>query len=108
MLDRWNHRFLNRVYTPDEIARCARRKRPAASFAMRFAAKEALSKALGTGFRQGLAWKDIEVGHDRRGKPMLLLRGKAEQIAAEQNVLRSHVSLSDDGEYAVAMVVLED
>ena len=75
---------------------------------MRFAAKEALSKALGTGFRRGLAWKDIEVTHDRLGKPLLALRGKAGNIASEQKVLRSHVSLSDDGEYAVAMVVLED
>jgi len=108
ILDRWNYRFLNRVYTPDEIALCLRRKHPAASFAMRFAAKEALAKALGTGFRRGLGWKDIEVSHDRRGKPLLLLRGNAENIASEQNVLRSHVSLSDDGEYAIAMVVLED
>ena len=108
ILDRWNDRFLNRVYTPSEIALCVRRKRPAAAFAMRFAAKEALSKALGTGFRRGLAWKDIEVSRDRRGKPLLALRGKAGNIASEQKVLRSHVSLSDDGEYAVAMVVLED
>lgn len=108
VIDRWDHRFLNRVYTPAEIALCERRKRPASAFAMRFAAKEALSKALGTGFRRGLAWKDIEVTHDRRGKPLLALRGKAEHIASEQNVLRSHVSLSDDGEYAVAVVVLED
>jgi len=105
--DRWKERFRKRVFTEAEIRLCAARPRPAAAFAMRFAAKEAASKALGTGFRQGVAWRDIEVTHNEHGKPGLNLYGKAARVAHSLGVNRLHVSMSDDGAYAVAMVVLE-
>lgn len=106
-LKRWNTRFLKRVFTDAEIQFCQKRFRPASCFAMRFAAKEAFSKALGTGMRYGVYWRDIEVFHNRRGKPGLNVYGNCLRLIQEVNIRGIHVSLSDEGEYANAMVVLE-
>ena len=105
-LDRFGPRFVQRCFCPDEARICQARPHPASAFAMRFAAKEAFSKAAGLGMR-GLAWREIEVVHDKRGKPSLLLHGRAKDWAREHGMNSGHVSLSDDGDYAIAMVVLE-
>jgi len=107
VIKRWNDRFLGRIFTPDEITFCRRRVRPVSCFAMRFAAKEACSKALGTGMRRGVYWRDIEVCHNRYGKPGLNLYGHALELVREARINPPHLSLSDEGDYAVAMVVLE-
>ncbi len=98
---RWGDRFLTRIYTVGEIAYCRGR---APELAVRFAAKEATSKALGTGI-VGLSWREMEVVPDRRGKPAMVLHGKAAARAAEIGLERFEVSLSHSRELAIAMVV---
>jgi holo-[acyl-carrier protein] synthase len=100
-------RLLARLFTPAERADCERARDPWPAYAARFAAKEALLKALGTGLRQGLGWQQIEVRHDALGKPQLVLSGRAAAIAAARGATRVHLSLSDLPELAVAQVLLE-
>ena len=107
VLERWRDRFVTRVFTPGEARTCYARSFPASAFAMRFAAKEAFSKALGLGMRKGVRWRDIEVFHFPGGKPGLRVHGKSYDICLEEEITGFHLSLSDDGDYGVAMVVLE-
>ena len=107
VLKRWEKRFINRVFAVEEITFCNKRAFPPSSFAMRFAAKEAFSKAIGLGMRGGIRWRDIEVFHFPGGRPGLRLHGKASQICRENKIVASHLSLTDEGDYGVAMVVLE-
>ena len=103
VLDRYGQRFLNRVFTPDEIAYCRGR---APNLAGRFAAKEAAMKALGTGVR-GVGWKDIEVIRADSGAPSLRLHGRAEKRAERLQVGEMSLSISHSREYAVAFVVAQ-
>jgi len=105
-LDRWGDRFLGRVFTSGEKAYCLAHRMPAQSLALRFAAKEACSKALGTGMRQGIAWRQMEVASEPSGRPVLRLSGAAMARAAALGAFSFHVSLSHEREYAVAVVVL--
>ena len=105
-LARHGQRFLERCFTPGERALCLSRPRPASALAMRFAAKEAFAKAAGLGMR-GLAWREIEVIHDPRGKPSLRLHGRALGWMRANEVNSSHLSLTDEGGFAAAVVVLE-
>ena len=108
VLQRWGERFINRVFTEQETELCSKRVYPASAFALRFGAKEAFSKALGLGMRRGVRWKDIEVFHHSSGKPGLKVYGHASAICDEKKITRFHVSLSDEGDYATAMVLLEE
>jgi len=99
--------LIRRVFTPGEIGYCGPKKRSAQHYALRFAAKEAFFKALGLGLRDGMSWHDVEVVKDALGKPDLVLHGRAAEIFAERGLSRSLTSLSHDGAYAVAVVVLE-
>ncbi|MFN8642301.1 MAG: holo-ACP synthase [Candidatus Binatia bacterium] len=103
---RWGERFRQRVFTPGEIAYCLRRRRNGESFAARFAAKEAVMKALGTGYAKGVWWRDIEVVRDS-GAPRLVLRGGAAARAAALGVSRWHLSLTHTAGQALAHVVAE-
>ncbi len=103
---RFGERFIQRCFTEAEAAEALARANPAQALAMRFAAKEAFSKAIGLGMR-GLAWREIEVVHDERGKPSLLLHGRASRLLKDQGATNCFVSLSDDGGLAAAVVVLE-
>ena len=103
VLDRYGQRFLNRVFTPDEIAYCRGR---APNLAGRVAAKEAAMKALGTGVR-GVSWKDIEVIRADSGAPSLRLHGRAEKRAERLQVGEMSLSISHSREYAVAFVVAQ-
>ncbi|MFN2251745.1 MAG: holo-ACP synthase [Anaerolineae bacterium] len=102
-------RFLARVYTPDEIARY-RDRLP--ELAARFAAKEAVSKALGVGLRHmsthGIGWQEVEVLPDPLGKPVVHLSGYARQLAEEQGLHEWAISLSHGRDYAVAFVIATD
>ena len=98
---RYGQRFLNRIYTAAEQARCRGR---ADELAARFAAKEAVSKALGTGMR-GVLWKEIEVVNDPRGKPLVRLHGAAERRAAELGIHDMDISLTHSRDQAIAFVV---
>jgi holo-[acyl-carrier protein] synthase len=106
-LDRHGERFLRRIYTPGERAYCAKFKNPAERYAARFAAKEAAFKALGTGWRRGVRWLDVEVTRQPGGKPELRLSGRAAEVARELGVTRMAVSLSHADHYAVAQVIFE-
>jgi holo-[acyl-carrier protein] synthase len=108
LLKRWGERFIKRVFTEQEAELCLKRIYPASAFALRFAAKEAFSKALGLGMRKGLRWKDIEVFHFPGGKPGLKVYGMPSRICDEKKITRFHLSLSDEGGYATAMVVIEE
>jgi holo-[acyl-carrier protein] synthase len=103
-IERWGQRFLDRVYTPREQAFCHGRL---PDLAARFAAKEAISKALGTGIvgRGGVRWRDMEVLPDRRGKPLVTLHGRALRRAEELGLTQWAISLSHEREMAVAFVV---
>jgi holo-[acyl-carrier protein] synthase len=104
---RWGDRFLNKVYTSYEQDLCLGRPGPASALAMRFAAKEAFSKAIGLGMRRGVAWRDIEVFHHAGGRPGLRVTGKTLDICREWGITGMHVSLSDERDYACAVVLLE-
>jgi holo-[acyl-carrier protein] synthase len=99
--------LFQRLFTPMEIEYCAGKKRSAQHYALRFAAKEAFFKASGLGLRDGMSWKDVEVVHNDLGKPDLELHGRAAEIFSELNLKRTLTSLTHDGAYAVAMVILE-
>lgn len=102
-----NDAIFRRLFSDREIDYCAGKKRSAQHYALRFAAKEAFFKALGTGLRDGLSWRDVEVVNDPLGKPSLQLQGKAQEIVANHSIRNSFLSLSHDGNMAIAMVVLE-
>jgi len=100
-------RFQRRLFTPAEIEYCLRHKAPAKHFAARFAAKEAGMKALGTGWSNGVAWKDFEVRHDSRGRPLLVITGRAAALAVAMGATHSVLSLAHDGGFATAVAALE-
>jgi holo-[acyl-carrier protein] synthase len=102
-----NEPLFNRVFTPGERDYCAAKRHSAQHYALRFAAKEAFLKALGTGLRDGLSWRDMEVVNDPQGKPELMLHGRAEELFMQNNLRRVFLSLSHDGNYAIASVILE-
>jgi holo-[acyl-carrier protein] synthase len=104
---RYGEAFLNRIYTPAEIAYCERHKSKAERYAGRFAAKEAAMKALGTGWRRGVRWRDIEVTNLPGGKPALRLTGAAQGHADRLGVKNIAVSITHSGSLALAQVILE-
>jgi holo-[acyl-carrier protein] synthase len=95
------------VFTTQEIAFCNKRAFPPQAYALRFAAKEAFSKAIGLGMKKGLKWKDIEVYHTPAGRPCLKLHGRASELCREEEIISSHLSLTDEEDYGIATVVLE-
>lgn len=111
-LNRFGDRFKNRIYTHMEVQKCDSRKNSADSYARRFAAKEACSKALGTGFRKGVFYKDIEVVNLKSGKPTIVLtRGALEQfrlVTKNDKSAKIEVSLTDDFKLAMAIVIISN
>lgn len=99
--------FLERVYTQGERAYCGLARNRTERLAARYAAKEALLKALGTGMRDGMAWTEIEVAHDPLGAPTMTLTGAVAAAAAARGVVRVAVSLTHAGGFAMAQVVLQ-
>ena len=104
---RFGDRFLTRVFTPDEIRYCQSKHNFAERFAARFAAKEAALKAIGTGWRGGVAWVEVEVRRERGGRPTLNYSGRAAEYAARLGMKRTSLSLSHTAEHAIAQVILE-
>lgn len=102
-----NQPLFRRLFTQSELDYCLSRKLAAQHLALRFAAKEAFLKALGTGLRDGISWLDMEVCKDGLGKPFLEVSGKAAEQFATVAAERCHLSLSHDAGCAIAMVVLE-
>lgn len=107
MLRRWGRIFTERVFTPTEIAFCESRVNPGQHFALRWAVKEAMLKALGSGLRGGIKWTDIEVVNDPSGRPLLEVHNQAEGFFADRNIKAAFVSISHERDYGVAQVILE-
>lgn len=110
-LNRFGERFTNRIFTEIERQKSDKRKQRAASYAKRFAAKEACSKALGTGFRAGVFWRDMGVVNAASGKPTMKLTGGAakrlESLIPEGYEPFIHVTITDDHPWAQAFVIIE-
>ncbi len=107
-IGRFGRRFLERIFTEDEIRYCESKANRVERFAARFAAKEAGLKAIGTGWRRGVGWKEVEVRREASGRPTLVFSGRAAEFAARLGVKRASLSLSHTAEHAVAQVILED
>jgi holo-[acyl-carrier protein] synthase len=99
--------FLERLFTPAEVAYCERHKNRFERYAARFAAKEAAMKALGTGWSRGVRWRDIEVAREPSGKPTLRLAGVAREIADGLGVKNISLSITHSGNLALAQVIFE-
>ena len=105
-IERYGDKFARRILSATEFREFSVSRHPAHFLAKRFAAKEAVAKALGTGFRDGLSLRDISVTHDAYGKPQLAYHGKAEDLRRALNIGEGHLSIADERDYAVACVTL--
>ncbi len=106
-LNRSGEAFAQRILTEKELETFNGLKQQGRYLAKRFAAKEAASKALGTGIAHGVSFQDFEISNDENGKPVLTLAGKALQLAQAADVQHCHITISDERSYAVATVILE-
>ena len=105
--ERHGERFLKRVLCPAEMAYCLSHKFPGPFLAARFAAKEAISKAFGTGIGAELSWQDMEIGRKDSGEPYVILHGKGLELLARRGARGVHLTLSHTEKYAIAMAILE-
>ena len=105
--EQFGDRFVKRILLPDEIAYCLSHRRPAPFLAARFAAKEAVSKAFGTGIGAQLGWQDIEIRRKETGEPFVVLHGKGAELFAARGGKQLRVSLSHTEHYAAATAILE-
>lgn len=104
-VERWGEKFLEKIFTYDEITYCYARKEPYLSLSVRFAAKEALIKAIGSEVRVPLT--DIEIVNNREGRPSIVARGRLEEFFGKKTITQCHLSLSHEREFGIASVVLE-
>jgi holo-[acyl-carrier protein] synthase len=107
LINERGERFLRRVYTNAEIDYCSSRTEWMHHYAARWAAKEAVLRALGTGMRPGMQWRDIEIGNDSRGAPTVILHGAARTLLERRGIRRVHVAISHSRGAAVAFAVAE-
>jgi holo-[acyl-carrier protein] synthase len=106
IVEKWDERFLRRVFTDEELAYCRRRRDPIPHLAARFAAKEATLKALGTGLSMGVSWREMEVRRERGQAPTMVLTGRCRDIAASKGGSDVLLSLTHEGDYALAQAML--
>ncbi|MBN2388831.1 MAG: holo-ACP synthase [Anaerolineales bacterium] len=99
--------YLDTIFTETEITYCESKARPSEHYAARYAAKEAVLKALGTGWRDGLAFSDIEIRNDELGRPQVNLQGRVKEFCDRQQITRALISLSHTREIAIAVAILE-
>lgn len=105
MIERHGELFINRVYTPEEIKYCQSRAQSTQHFTGRWAAKEAILKALGTGWRRGIGWRDIEVRNEAGGKPIVAVRGGVKEVVEQLGITKLLVSISHCRTYATAYAI---
>jgi holo-[acyl-carrier protein] synthase len=105
MIERHGDLFINRVYTPNEIRYCQNRKQATQHFTGRWAAKEAILKALGTGWRRGIAWCDMEIHNEPGGKPLVAVRGGVQEVVEQLGVAEIQVSISHCRTHATAIAI---
>ena len=104
--EKFGERFINRVLRPDEIRYCLSHRDPAPFLAARFAAKEAISKAFGTGIGSRLAWRDMEVARKESGEPYVVFHDQGVALLAERGGTRVHLTMSHTNQHAVAVAIL--
>jgi holo-[acyl-carrier protein] synthase len=107
-MERFGMRFLERIYTPEEMRYCDSKANRAERYAARFAAKEAAMKALGTGWNHGVRWLDCEVVRAPGGRPTMRFHGRAGEFAVKLGVKNAALSISHTAEQAIAQVILEN
>lgn len=107
VMERLKDKFLVRVFTPGEQQFCIQHRDPVPHFAVRFAAKEAVFKALGTGWAKGVTWLDVEVQRERQDAPKIALFGEAQRLSIQLGAQKVHLSLSHSDNWAIATVILE-
>ncbi|MGQ0792978.1 MAG: holo-ACP synthase [Deltaproteobacteria bacterium] len=107
LLEGWGDNFKRRIFTEAEISYCERHKMNHQRYASSFAVKEALLKALGIGMGRGVRLRDIETARDGSGRPSVIVRGAGKEMIRDLGITSIHVSISHDGDYAAAFVVLE-
>ncbi len=105
--EKFGERFVQRILRPAEIAYCLSHKRPAPFLAARFAAKEAISKAFGTGIGAPLGWQDMEIGRKESGEPFVILHENGKKLLAARGARTVHLSLSHTDQHACAVAILE-
>ena len=105
--EKFGERFVNRILVAGEIAYCLGHRRPGPFLAARFAAKEAVSKAFGTGIGAQLGWQDIEIRRKESGEPFVVLHGKGTELFAARGARQLHISLTHTENYAAATAILE-
>lgn len=106
-IERFGRRFVERVFTADEIRYCESKANKSERYAARFAAKEAAMKAIGTGWKLGVTWQDIEVRRAPGGRPTIEFGGKAAEFFQRLGAVRAHLSLTHTPQFAIAQVILE-
>jgi holo-[acyl-carrier protein] synthase len=107
MIERHGDLFINRVYTPYEIHYCQSRKQATQHYAGRWAAKEAILKALGTGWRKGISWRDIEIRNEPGGRPVVALRGGARDVVEQLGIAQMLISISHCRSHATAYALAQ-
>ena len=105
MIERHGEMFINRVYTPEEVRYCQSRKQATQHFTGRWAAKEAILKALGTGWSQGITWRDVEIRNEPGGKPVVAVRGGAKEVVQQLGIAKLLVSISHCRTHATAYAI---
>jgi holo-[acyl-carrier protein] synthase len=105
MIERHGELFIDRVYTPSEIAYCQKRRQSTQHFTGRWAAKEAILKAIGTGWRRGISWRDMEIRNDSSGKPVVAIRGGVQEVVEQLGVREILVSISHCHTHATAVAI---
>ncbi|MEN6497010.1 MAG: holo-ACP synthase [Thermoguttaceae bacterium] len=105
MIERHGELFVDRVYTPEEVRYCQNRKQSTQHFAGRWAAKEAVLKALGTGWVRGVSWRDVEILNESGGKPVVAIHDGAKEVARRQGITKVFISISHSRTHATAYAV---
>ncbi len=108
LINKWGEKFLRKIFTDDELSQGGNGKNKNISYAANYAVKEAFVKALGTGFRRGIKFHNIAVKRNELGKPFINLCGSTKEIAEQKGLTKIHTTISHDGEYSVAVVILEN
>ncbi len=106
-VEKFGDKFLNRIFTDNEIKYCQTKSNSYQHYAVRFAAKEALLKAIGTGLRAGITWHQIEIINDTQGKPSIITYGECHKILQKLDIKNIELSLSHTKHHGVAVVILE-
>ena len=107
MIERHGELFIRRVYTEHEISYCSTKKAATQHYAGRWAAKEAVLKALGTGWRRGIRWRDVEVRNRSGGAPIIALQGGAREVFEQSGIQQMHISISHCRSHATAYAIAE-